>query len=639
MTASWRFREMSRGEINVDPVHDEFFKAQDLADALVRESIQNSLDARRGRSTVRVRFRFATGPSALDRDAASRWLVDLLPHLDALDPSLQNTFPGADEPLSYLVVEDFGTRGLAGDPAANPDVDDDAAEGNDFHFFWRNVGRGTKGDLDRGRWGLGKVVFSVASSIRTFFGITRRSEDERVLLMGQAMLKIHSVDGKRFAPYGFFARFDRDHFAMPIEDERHLERFASDFQIVRDEPGLSIVVPFPRVEDFPFERVITSVIEQYFYPIARGDLQVEVIDDGRSETISSRTLDEIASRYAADRLAGDAKARLCDLARWAAILPPDEIVRLRDPGGSAPKWNEGVVPPEVLEILRARFNRGERIALEVPLPVKRKGGKPASTSFRVILEKDETLSRRDHHFIRRGITISGIPTPPRDKSVRGLVVIDEPPLARLLGDAENPAHSDWSERADKVKLLYDHGPFTVRYVRSSLPFLITLLAKPPEGAFRDLLADVFAIEIDGAAEAPAAARRPASVGETRDAAGPYPAARAASATPLRIVPLLNGFALRRGQGDDRAAFRAEVAYRVVSGNPFTRWDRRDFILGEEPIAIGSKGTAVRRIDGNTMEIEMAIADAELTVTGFDRHRDLVVRVTPLSDDAEETELH
>jgi hypothetical protein len=68
---------MSRGEINVDPVHDEFFKAQDLADALVREAIQNSLDARRGRATVRVRFRLVSGEGALTPDAAAPYLHGL----------------------------------------------------------------------------------------------------------------------------------------------------------------------------------------------------------------------------------------------------------------------------------------------------------------------------------------------------------------------------------------------------------------------------------------------------------------------------------------------------------------------------------------------------------------------------------
>ena len=65
---------MDLGEVQVDPVHDEFFKAQDLADALVREAIQNSLDARtqRSRSPVRVRFRFAAGPTILDVGSSLR---------------------------------------------------------------------------------------------------------------------------------------------------------------------------------------------------------------------------------------------------------------------------------------------------------------------------------------------------------------------------------------------------------------------------------------------------------------------------------------------------------------------------------------------------------------------------------------
>ena len=45
---AWHFRSMDLGEVQVDPVHDEFFKAQDLADALVREAIQNSLTGRYG---------------------------------------------------------------------------------------------------------------------------------------------------------------------------------------------------------------------------------------------------------------------------------------------------------------------------------------------------------------------------------------------------------------------------------------------------------------------------------------------------------------------------------------------------------------------------------------------------------------
>jgi hypothetical protein len=44
----WQFRKMNKGEMNVDPIEGEFFSTEalgSLPDALIREAIQNSLDA------------------------------------------------------------------------------------------------------------------------------------------------------------------------------------------------------------------------------------------------------------------------------------------------------------------------------------------------------------------------------------------------------------------------------------------------------------------------------------------------------------------------------------------------------------------------------------------------------------------
>src|SRR6185503_13954178 len=104
-----------------------------------------------------------------------------------------------------------------------------------------------------------------------------------------------------------------------------------------------------------------------------------------------------------------------------------------------------------------------------------------------------------HHFIRRGITIPEVRSN-GDKPARALIVVDDHQLSTFLGDAENPAHSDWSERADKIRTLYDHGAWTLRFVKHSASFLASLLARPPAGRERDFLADLFSIEIpDGAA--------------------------------------------------------------------------------------------------------------------------------------------
>src|SRR6185295_17137772 len=119
-----------------------------------RESIQNSLDARamRSRSPVRVRFRFAAGRHALAAEAVREYFGGLEPHLQAAARTIHTVLPREDEAVPYLLIEDFGTRGLTGDPSIDPELDPAGEEQkNDFFYFWRNVGRSNKGDIDRGR--------------------------------------------------------------------------------------------------------------------------------------------------------------------------------------------------------------------------------------------------------------------------------------------------------------------------------------------------------------------------------------------------------------------------------------------------------------------------------------------------------
>ncbi|MBL0357704.1 MAG: hypothetical protein IPP72_12845 [Chitinophagaceae bacterium] len=62
----WKFRIMGKDEVNQNPIQSAFFTTQevgDLSDVLVRESIQNSLDAKvdkeAPKSFVTVRFSFS----------------------------------------------------------------------------------------------------------------------------------------------------------------------------------------------------------------------------------------------------------------------------------------------------------------------------------------------------------------------------------------------------------------------------------------------------------------------------------------------------------------------------------------------------------------------------------------------------
>ena len=197
----------------------------------MRESVQNSLDARAGRKPVTVRFTVSGPDGAVTSRRAPRYLNRLRPHFEAAVRA-ETTNGDADSdrlrelrarealfdgPLPFLTVEDFETNGLRGDIRAN----EIRASGNDFWGFFRSIGISPKDEDAGGSWGLGKWVFPDASKLNAFLGVTRRADESRFLLMGQAMLKLHTLDGRKFPPVGFFAagsdEDDGDWLPMPVE--------------------------------------------------------------------------------------------------------------------------------------------------------------------------------------------------------------------------------------------------------------------------------------------------------------------------------------------------------------------------------------------------------------------------------------
>jgi hypothetical protein len=157
----WRFRAMSRGEINVDPIEGEFFTTEalgSLSDALIREAIQNSLDAGLPNEQVRVIISLCTSDQCLDLSKKNHYLKDINDHLVSKNSGIIDP-PPRNEPVDFLVLEDFGTRGLVGDIRENEDSEAGSGKSkNDYFYFWRNIGRAVEGSTARGRWGLGKTV-------------------------------------------------------------------------------------------------------------------------------------------------------------------------------------------------------------------------------------------------------------------------------------------------------------------------------------------------------------------------------------------------------------------------------------------------------------------------------------------------
>ncbi len=625
----WRFREMQPGEINIDPIEGEFFTTEALGslnDALVREAIQNSLDAAVGEGPVTVRFAFhqrTVAPPAA-KESQFRWLDGLGDHLQVRHAGLQD-IPPLEDDFDYLLIEDYGTRGLQGDIRQYDDLDD-GLQRNDFYYFWRNIGRTRKGEADIGRWGLGKTVFQAASRINTFFGLTVRGDDGRTMLMGQSVLKIHKLNGRRYSPYGFFGRFEGA-LPLPVEDEGQTAAFVGRFGLERrGKPGLSILIPYPDGDIQP-SGTLQSVIAHYLFPILSGRLIVALRFADKAYEIDAASLDGILKRSqwpAKKGLPG-----LIGLARWAIRQPSDAYIRLKaPPEGRAQKLTTDLFAMEQLTRATQCFMEGRRLAFQVPLSFQQKGRQTITPAFfAVYLEKDEALDKAEDHFIRQGITIPEVSSL-KHKGIRAIVSITDPALSSFLGDAENPAHTEWERNSRKFKMKYIRGPSTLDFVKTSPREIVKILTRPPKGRDKNLLRHLFALG--------AKTEDPAGKG-SRKAKGEDPGQGAEDifvgvegAAYLRLSAIKGGFRLMRRTGTPKVPRYITVwmAYEVRSGNPFKKYTTLDFDVGQAPVRIHSEGCRLLLAKQNAVQIEVLQGDFRLTVTGFDTHRDLRVKTLP-----------
>ena len=158
---TWHFYKQPASMVEQDITQRDQFSNDDvsLSDTIIRESVQNSLDAADPEGgPVKVTYRWLTAADGLSSDFIGEITAAQRPH--AASAGLDLSGVDLNDPTA-LVIEDFGTSGLTG---KTDDKDDD-------HFcdFWRRHGKSHKTGISRGRWGLGKLVYSTTSEIGVFF--------------------------------------------------------------------------------------------------------------------------------------------------------------------------------------------------------------------------------------------------------------------------------------------------------------------------------------------------------------------------------------------------------------------------------------------------------------------------------------
>jgi len=624
----WHFKPKVPGDTIRDPIHGEFFATDAISDpgmALIREGIQNSLDAGRPGEIVTVRAFLSGKEHAAPPAVFALYFKGAQPHLEAPNNGIRrDDVPSWREPCPFLVFEDFGTHGLEGGPAEAFRAKSGGK--NHFYHFFRAEGQTDKDSSQRGSWGVGKHVFWRSSRTSTLLGYTVRASDDLRFLMGKAVLKCHWV-GDDYCQDGYYgvSRGDGSQFALPIDDSQTIEGFRSAFRLRRNrEPGLSVVVPWPDAE-ITHETLLRAVVQGYFYPVLAGQLHVLVETPDVRTSLDKESL--IPEVHRIGGLLSEELEPLLELADWARSLPEDQKPSIQMPDPTrAWKWDRSLFPDKLIQDLQEKLERLERIAVRVPVTVREKGAPPTESFYDVFAVRDPSDAAGRPTFVREGVIIPKVDAP-RSRGVRALVVAEDGPMASFLRDAENPSHTEWQHDGSNFRGKYRSGRSDLMFVKRSVHEIVRVLSETETKEDKVLLADFFSLPA-----ADAVRSRNKKPGQEGGPKAPVPAPPGQRPTPFRVQKIQGGFSLLPGDKPVTRPCILEIraAYDVRRGNPLKRYRTSDFRIEAAPIRFAPPphGVEILECEGNRVLVEVCDPNFRIHVAGFDPRRDLYVKVEP-----------
>jgi len=630
---NWSFREIGSREVKQNPEYLEFFKSDALrsaTDALIREDIQNRLDAHdQSENPVEVHYRFVENGIHF----GDKWFSGIQKHLQA--PETRELIDSPDDrldlPVPHLVIEDFNTTGLKGDPLTHRDPPKDSKPRNDFYWFIRNVGRSGKAEGDRGRWGLGKIVYPASSEIRSFFALSITDDTQAPSLIGRSVLCIHSPDGvKDCAPDGFFSHYDETlDMDLPSTDSTKLNDFTKSFQLNRQsgQTGLSLIIPFPK-KDITHQNLLYSLIDHWLWVLTEGSLAVRIFtSEGKEIVITKDTIETIIDHHFNDEDRDRFRRKVSFIKE---VIDSEgtqrESIDLDFKNAAIPKYSDVALKlGDDVNALREKYNSGELLHFKFNLKVHKKGAPPTSGHFDLYLKRSEVSHPANDMALREGLTISeqsriNIP------GVSALLYLGNNPLGTLLGDSENPAHTKWNIWGMNHK--YHDGCKTVKFVSHASQEILSMLTRVDQGLDHSLLESFFNIPN------PNKKPRPSPGKKGRKKAPPSIPEPKTKNYYLSCDRISGGFKVSPHKKGNKPfeGFTIRAAYEVDRGNAFKKHNEADFSFKDfkkSGLELNFAGLKELKMEEGRIEAYLREEDFSFSITGFDTHRDLIIDVKPI----------
>ncbi len=424
------------------------------SETLVREAIQNSLDAQLEKDQpVQINFTFYEEAIGSRRE----YFEKLMEYRDSLGLVIPEEWD--NDKIKWLIVEDFNTTGLLGSLEDRKD--------SDFWNYWLNFGISSKDGTKRGSKGIGRVTFLIASRIQTVIGITSRFKAEKAIC-GMAVLGVDTNNEFLKSTHAHFAKdingnifelHDSDEHYSSIKNSFCFEDYEDGF-----ESGLGLLIPYPHTE-LSTEVILAAAIENFAPAVLSNNLEIKV--DGR--VLNKDNIFSIAPTVS-DHL--NDKAIKNDVVRFLNyindVLNDDSTTELKfysikkNSIKDYPKKN-------VISKLQNLISFGGSIKLKLSFPIYKNGIKDFVSLKVLIGPSSQTSPTPIDKFFREGMSIPNVKTKtPGDLDL--IILAEEGELARYLNLCEGKAHLDFLE-SQEVKLAlkkhgYDQGITLRRYIKN-----------------------------------------------------------------------------------------------------------------------------------------------------------------------------
>jgi len=246
--------------------------------SVVRESIQNSLDAKPKESTnpVIVHFNFKSYPK------------NFLPNFSNIENHIKKCLDYTSNPddkefirtmiscfqdtstYECMEISDFNTLGMEFETSYNS-----------FAYsrnFSSNKSKGSAGSK-----GMGKAVYFASSYLQSIL-VSTKSINNNVIFQGITKIATHKLDGVEYLHKGFYSVDN-----TPIQTKSEIPK---DFQ--RSETGTSIFIIGLKPDENRIEEMIKELLANFWLAIYEGDLVVRI---GNKQFDKESIYNEIKLRY------------------------------------------------------------------------------------------------------------------------------------------------------------------------------------------------------------------------------------------------------------------------------------------------------------------------------------------------------